>query len=72
MAIDIVSLTDKGWELSKSTRHNGDADSWSVIFFLGRMNGKSTADRIAQYTFGGDLMRTNNVIRKLRVSGIVY
>ena len=71
MSIEIIRLTDTGWDLSKSTRHSGDIDKWNVIYFLGRMNGQSTIDRIAQFKFGGDLSKTNNVIRKLRAEGIV-
>jgi hypothetical protein len=70
MGIDIVSLTDKGNALSRSTRSSNDI-GWKVIYFLGRVGGRSTRDNISLNVFGGNQVVTNNVLRNLKSKGIV-
>lgn len=70
--IDIIELTPEGISLSKSTNHSGDADMWSVLYFLGRMGNRSTADKICMVCLGGDKIRTQNTIRKLRSARLIY
>lgn len=71
MGIDIIELTPDGDSLSKSANHAGDADMWAVVYFLGRVGKRSTVDKITMVCFGGDRIRAQNTIRKLRVANLV-
>lgn len=68
--IEIISLTDKGTALSKSIRRSQDR-GWDVIYFLARMGGQSTRDKIANFCFGGNTAQANTVISNLKSKGIV-
>ena len=70
MSIEIVSLTPKGEALSKSVRHDNNA-GWRVIYFLRRMGGRSTVDRVAAFCFGGDISQSKSTISLLNNKGIV-
>lgn len=70
--IDIIELTPDGISLSKSTNHSGDRDAWSIVYFLGRMGNRSTVDKVSMVCFGGDRLRTQTAIRKLRSAHLVF
>lgn len=70
MSIEIVALTNKGWALSKSVRHNNDS-SWRVVYHLARMGGQSTLDRITTFCFGGDISSAKMAVGKLKRQDIV-
>jgi hypothetical protein len=71
MSIEIISLTqDKGFPLSRSIRHNNDP-GWKIIYFLKKMGGQSTRDRITTFCFGGDVSSANSVISNLKSKGII-
>ena len=70
MSIEILSLTDKGMALSHSVRRSNDV-GWKVIYFLSRLGGKATHEKICSYCFGGNVTETNVVLRNLKAKGIV-
>jgi hypothetical protein len=70
MAIEILGLTDRGRALSKSTRRSPDK-AWDVLYFISRMGGQTTKDKIATFVFGGDEVQANRTIGYLRSKGCV-
>jgi hypothetical protein len=70
MSIEIVGLTPRGEALSHSVRHSNDI-GWRVIYFLKRLGGRSTFDKICNMCFGGDAGQTRSVITNLKAKGIV-
>lgn len=68
--INIVALTNKGWQLSKSVRGNATA-GWNVIYFLSRLGGKTTFDKICSYCFSGDVSMAKRTVTELKLQGIV-
>ena len=71
MGIEIISLTNKGEALSHSVRHSGSQAGWQVIYFLKRLGGRTTFDRICQMIFGGNEYQAKNTISMLKAKGIV-
>jgi hypothetical protein len=68
--LEIIGLTDKGWQLSRSVRHSADI-GWRVIYFLKRMGGKSTLEKIAAYCFSGGYDTARSVVSDLKRKGVV-
>ena len=72
MSIEIVKLTDKGDSLAKS-RGGGSAQKelWNTIYFIARMGGQTTNDKIVSMVFGGDERLANKAIGYLKSKNIV-
>ena len=70
MSIEIVSLTPKGEALGHSVRHGNDV-GWKVIYYLRRMGGRSTVDRLVTFCFDGNRSLALSTIRRLSNQGIV-
>ncbi len=68
--IEIISLTSKGEALSHSVR-SSPQPAWRVIYFLKRLGGRATFDKICTFQFGGDSVQAKNTIGFLKAKGIV-
>ena len=60
MSIEIISLTSKGDTLAHSVRHYGNQAEWSVLYFIRRLGGRTTFDKICMFKFGGDIYQAKN------------
>jgi hypothetical protein len=70
MGIEIVSLSEKGMALSHSVRRSPDR-GWDVIYFIARLGGSATLDKVSSFVFNGDTAICNAKLRELRHKGII-
>ena len=70
MDIEIICLTDKGYQMSHCIRNNNNI-GWKCIYFLNRVGGKSTSAKICEMVYGGNSTITSQVLRNLTKKEII-
>ena len=72
MSIELLSLTSKGWAYAKSRQSGtGQGDLWATIYFLGRMNGRTSSDKVVAMVFNGDERAANKAIGELKSKNVI-
>jgi len=74
MSIEVLTLTDKGTNMS-NTRRRPSSDPWinkayDVVYTIGRAGGRLSSDRIVEL-FGGDKYQAGKMIGFLKNRNVV-
>lgn len=72
MSVELLSLTEKGWAYAKSRQSGtGQRDLWATIYFLGRMNGRTSSDKVIAMVFNGNEKLANKAIGELKFRNVI-